>query len=66
MSGTNGKLVLALPSKGRLMEQCNAALAKAGLDVAQVRAGARLQGRDRRPAGRRGQLRLVGARSRSS
>jgi len=29
----NGKLVLALPSKGRLMEQCNAALAKAGLVV---------------------------------
>jgi ATP phosphoribosyltransferase len=29
----NGKLVLALPSKGRLMEQCNAALAKAGLAV---------------------------------
>jgi ATP phosphoribosyltransferase len=29
----NGKLVLALPSKGRLMEQCNAALAKAGLTV---------------------------------
>ncbi len=28
-----GKLVLALPSKGRLMEQCNAALAKAGLVV---------------------------------
>ena len=33
----NGKLVWALPSKGRLMEQCNAALAKAGLDV--VRSG---------------------------
>jgi ATP phosphoribosyltransferase len=30
----NGKLVLALPSKGRLMEQCNAALAKAGLTIA--------------------------------
>jgi ATP phosphoribosyltransferase len=29
----NGKLVLALPSKGRLMEQCNAALVKAGLSV---------------------------------
>jgi ATP phosphoribosyltransferase len=29
----NGKLILALPSKGRLMEQCNAALAKAGLAV---------------------------------
>jgi ATP phosphoribosyltransferase len=29
----NGKLVLALPSKGRLMEQCNAALARAGLVV---------------------------------
>jgi len=33
------KLILALPSKGRLMEQCNAALAKAGLTVA--RTGAR-------------------------
>jgi ATP phosphoribosyltransferase len=30
---TNGRLVLALPSKGRLMEQCNAALARAGLAV---------------------------------
>jgi ATP phosphoribosyltransferase len=29
----NGKLVLALPSKGRLMEQCNAALGKAGFTV---------------------------------
>ena len=29
----NGKLILALPSKGRLMEQCNAALAGAGLSV---------------------------------
>ena len=29
----NAKLILALPSKGRLMEQCNAALAKAGLAV---------------------------------
>jgi ATP phosphoribosyltransferase len=28
------KLILALPSKGRLMEQCSAALAKAGLVVA--------------------------------
>ena len=40
MSGAangNGKLVWALPSKGRLMEQCNAALAKAGLKV--VRSG---------------------------
>ena len=39
MSGANataaasGKLILALPSKGRLMEQCNAALARAGLAV---------------------------------
>jgi ATP phosphoribosyltransferase len=32
-ANSNGKLVLALPSKGRLMEQCNAALAKAGLVV---------------------------------
>jgi ATP phosphoribosyltransferase len=30
----NGKLILALPSKGRLMDQCNAALAEAGLKVA--------------------------------
>jgi ATP phosphoribosyltransferase len=30
---SNGKLVLALPSKGRLLEQCNAALARAGLNV---------------------------------
>jgi ATP phosphoribosyltransferase len=29
----NGKLILALPSKGRLMDQCNAALAKAGIVV---------------------------------
>jgi ATP phosphoribosyltransferase len=29
----NGKLVLALPSKGRLMEQCSAALARVGLAV---------------------------------
>ncbi len=29
----NGKLVLALPSKGRLMDQCNTALAKAGIVV---------------------------------
>ena len=29
----NGKLILALPSKGRLMEQCNTALARAGLAV---------------------------------
>ena len=50
----------ALPSKGRLMEQCNAALAKAGLTVVPIGPGARLQGRDRRPARRRGQLRLVG------
>ena len=33
---TNGKLVLALPSKGRLMEQCNAALAGAGLAVSRT------------------------------
>ena len=31
------KLVLALPSKGRIMEQCNEALAKAGLRI--VRSG---------------------------
>src|SRR5262249_58373213 len=29
----NGKLILALPSKGRLMDQCKAALTKAGLSV---------------------------------
>ena len=33
----SGKLVLALPSKGRLKEQCNAALAKAGCTI--TRAG---------------------------
>jgi ATP phosphoribosyltransferase len=33
----NGKLILALPSKGRLMELCDAALAKAGLVI--VRTG---------------------------
>ena len=38
---TNGKLVLALPSKGRLMEQCNAALAQAGLVVAKAAGAAR-------------------------
>jgi len=32
-SGNNGKLILALPSKGRIMDECNAALAKAGLTV---------------------------------
>jgi ATP phosphoribosyltransferase len=36
-NGNNAKLVWALPSKGRLMDQCNAALAKAGLTV--VRSG---------------------------
>jgi ATP phosphoribosyltransferase len=29
----NGKLVLALPSKGRIMEECNAVLARAGLAI---------------------------------
>lgn len=29
----NGKLILALPSKGRMMEQCSDALAKAGLAI---------------------------------
>jgi ATP phosphoribosyltransferase len=37
----NGKLVLALPSKGRLMEQCNAALARAGLVVTRGAGAAR-------------------------
>jgi ATP phosphoribosyltransferase len=37
VTAANGKLVLALPSKGRLMEQCTAALAEAGLAV--VRSG---------------------------
>ena len=46
-------LVLALPSKGRLMDQCNAALAKAGFHRQQVGPGARLQGRDRRMPGSR-------------
>lgn len=31
-----GRLILALPSKGRLMEQCSAALAHAGLTVART------------------------------
>jgi len=31
-----GKLILALPSKGRLMEQCSAALARAGLTIART------------------------------
>jgi ATP phosphoribosyltransferase len=37
----NGKLVLALPSKGRLLEQCNAALARAGLVVTRSPGAAR-------------------------
>jgi ATP phosphoribosyltransferase len=37
----NGKLVLALPSKGRLLEQCNAALARAGLAVTRPAGAAR-------------------------
>jgi ATP phosphoribosyltransferase len=32
----SAKLILALPSKGRLMEQCNAALAKAGLRISKL------------------------------
>ncbi len=38
---SNGKLVLALPSKGRLMEQCTAALAMAGLSVVRSAGAAR-------------------------
>jgi ATP phosphoribosyltransferase len=37
----SGKLILALPSKGRLMEQCNAALADAGLVVTRLAGAAR-------------------------
>ena len=37
----NGKLVLALPSKGRLMEQCTAALVKVGLVVTRSSGAAR-------------------------
>jgi ATP phosphoribosyltransferase len=37
----NGKLVLALPSKGRLMEQCTAALARVGLAVTKSTGAAR-------------------------
>jgi ATP phosphoribosyltransferase len=37
----NGRLVLALPSKGRLMEQCSAAFARAGLAVAKSSGAAR-------------------------
>ena len=36
-----GKLILALPSKGRLMEQCTAALANAGLSVTRPAGAAR-------------------------
>jgi ATP phosphoribosyltransferase len=36
-----GKLILALPSKGRLLEQCNAALARAGLTVTKPAGAAR-------------------------
>jgi ATP phosphoribosyltransferase len=32
-NGSNGKLILALPSKGRIMDECNAALARAGLAI---------------------------------
>ena len=38
---SNGKLVLALPSKGRLLEQCNAALARVGLTVTRPAGAAR-------------------------
>ena len=42
MTGSaNGKLILALPSKGRLMEQCSAALAKSGLAVTRASGAAR-------------------------
>ena len=37
MTVATPKLVMALPSKGRLMDQCNAALAKAGLAVTRPR-----------------------------
>jgi ATP phosphoribosyltransferase len=37
----NGKLILALPSKGRLLEQCNAALARSGLTVTRASGAAR-------------------------
>jgi ATP phosphoribosyltransferase len=40
-AAANGRLVLALPSKGRLMEQCNAALARAGLSVVKPPGAAR-------------------------
>ena len=38
---SNGKLILALPSKGRLLEQCNAALARVGLTVTRPAGAAR-------------------------
>jgi ATP phosphoribosyltransferase len=38
---TGGKLILALPSKGRLLEQCNAALARVGLAVTKPAGAAR-------------------------
>src|SRR5262245_60509382 len=37
----NGKLVLALPSKGRLQEQCNAILARAGMGITRPPGAAR-------------------------
>ena len=38
---SGGQLILALPSKGRLLEQCNAALARAGLAVTKPAGAAR-------------------------
>src|SRR5262245_12477774 len=35
----SGRLVLALPSKGRLMDQCNARLARAGLTISRAGPG---------------------------
>jgi ATP phosphoribosyltransferase len=37
----NGRLILAVPSKGRLMEQCSAALARAGLTLTKPAGAAR-------------------------
>jgi ATP phosphoribosyltransferase len=38
---SNGKLILALPSKGRLMEQCSAALGRVGLAITKPAGAAR-------------------------
>ena len=58
------KLILALPSKGRLMEQSSDTPAQAGLAVSKS-GSPRLQGRDRRLARCRGQFHLLLRRNRT-